>query len=291
MDGILVVDKPAGMTSHDAVAIARRVFDERRIGHAGTLDPDATGVLLLGVGRATRLMRFIEVYDKEYVADVVFGAETSTQDASGEIVAETDASALDVESVERAAAAFVGDIEQIPPMMSAVKVGGERLYRKARRGEEVERAPRRVSVHEMSVENFTPGARARARVRVRCSRGTYVRTLAHDLGRALGVGAHVAALRRVRIGPFHDSMAVAPKEMKPADLVSMVDALAAYPRRDVDADDALALVHGKSLTPFGTPGPYAVVGPAGLVGVAEDRGSKSCAICVLAATDVRRVEP
>jgi len=282
VDGILVVDKPAGMTSHDAVSIARRVLDQRRIGHAGTLDPDATGVLLLGVGRATRLMRFIEVYDKEYVAEVVFGAETTTQDASGEVVAESDASGLDVEAVERATAAFVGEIEQIPPMMSAVKVGGERLYRKARRGEEVERSARRVTIHELAVEAFTPGPRARATLRVRCSRGTYVRTLAHDLGRALGVGGHVAMLRRVRIGPFHEAMAVDPREITPDALVAMVDALAAYPRRDVSADEALALVHGKSLTPFGTEGAYAVVGPDGLVGMAEDRGSKSCAICVLA---------
>ena len=284
VDGILVVDKPAGMTSHDVVSITRRALDQRRIGHAGTLDPDATGVLLLGVGKATRLMRFIEVYDKEYVADVVFGVETATQDASGVVVAEADASALDADAVERAAAGFTGDIEQVPPMMSAIKVGGERLYRKARRGEEVERAARRVTIHELAVEAFEPGERARARLRVRCSRGTYVRTLAHDLGRALGVGAHVAALRRVRIGPFHESMAVPPKEATPAALVSMVDALAAYPRRDVGADEALALVHGKSLPPFGESGPYAVVGPDGLVGMAEDRGPKSCAICVLAAS-------
>ena len=285
MDGILVVDKPAGMTSHDAVSIVRRALDQRRIGHAGTLDPDATGVLLLGVGRATRLMRFIEVYDKEYVADVVFGTETTTQDASGDTVAEADASALEAEMVERAAADFVGEIEQVPPMMSAVKVGGERLYRKARRGEDVERPARRVTIHELTVEAFTPGERARARLRVRCSRGTYVRTLAHDLGRVLGVGAHVAALRRVRIGPFGEAMAIPPKEITPAAFVSMTDALAAYPRRDVGADEALALVHGKSLTPFGTPGPYAVVGPSGLVGMAEDRGPKSCAICVLAGTN------
>jgi len=281
VDGILVVDKPAGMTSHDVVAIVRRALGEKRIGHAGTLDPDATGVLVIGVGRATRLMRFVEVYDKEYVADVVFGVETASQDASGAVTAEADASAITRAAVERAAAAMVGEIEQIPPMVSAVKVGGERLYRKARRGEEVVREPRRVVVHELSVESFTPGPRAAARLRVRCSRGTYVRTIAHDLGRALGVGGHVSSLRRVRVGPFDERRAEAPKSVTPGSLVDMIEAVGAYPRRDVSSAEALALVQGKGLAPFGSDGPYAVVGPGGLVAMAEDRGEQSRPICVL----------
>ncbi|MGH2726349.1 MAG: tRNA pseudouridine(55) synthase TruB, partial [Actinomycetota bacterium] len=202
MDGIVVVDKPAGMTSHDVVAVVRRRLGERRVGHAGTLDPDATGVLVLGVGRATRLLRFIEGGEKEYIADVVLGVETTTQDASGQPVAEHDASALTGADVERAATALTGEISQTPPMVSAVKVGGERLYRKARRGEVVERPARKVTVHELRLDAFEPSVRAAAKLTIRCSPGTYVRTLAHDLGMALGVGGHVATLRRTRVGRF-----------------------------------------------------------------------------------------
>ena len=278
-----MVDKPAGMTSHDVVAIVRRRLGERRVGHAGTLDPDATGVLVLGVGRATRLLRFVEGAEKEYEADVIIGIETTSQDASGDVVAEGDASAIRHGDVEAAAAKLTGEIEQIPPMVSAVKVGGERLYRKARRGEVVERAARRVTVHEMTLEAFEPGTRARARLRVRCSPGTYVRTLAHDLGRALGVGAHISRLRRTRVGPFEASGAIPLDDLTPESLRPMLDAVTAYPQRAVDADEARSFAQGKSLPAFGeAPGEYAVVGPAGLVGVAEDRGEVSRPIVVVA---------
>jgi tRNA pseudouridine55 synthase len=281
VDGILVVDKPAGMTSHDVIAIVRRQLGERRVGHAGTLDPDATGVLVLGIGRATRLLRFIEIHEKEYVAEVTLGAATSTQDASGDVISEVDASAVTREDVERAAAAMVGEISQVPPMVSAVKVGGERLYRKARRGEEVEREPRRVVVHALDVESFTSGQRATAQLRVRCSRGTYVRTLAHDLGRALGLGGHVATLRRLKVGPFVAEGAVPPAAAAATDLRPIMDAIAGYPRRDVSADEATMVVHGKSLPAFGVDGPYAVVAPDGLVAMSEDRGEESRPLCVV----------
>jgi tRNA pseudouridine55 synthase len=281
VDGVLVVDKPAGMTSHDVISIVRRQLGERRVGHAGTLDPDATGVLVLGVGRATRLLRFVEIHEKEYEADVTFGIATSTQDASGDVVSEVDASAVTRDDVERAAAAMVGEISQVPPMVSAVKVGGERLYRKARRGEEVEREPRRVVVHALDVESFKPGPRASARLRVRCSRGTYVRTLAHDLGNALGVGGHVATLRRVRVGGFVAEGAVAPTAVAEAGLRPIMDAVEGYPRRDVTIDEATTVVHGKPLPAFGVEGPYAVVSPDGLVSMSEDRGDESRPICVV----------
>lgn len=283
MDGIVVVDKPAGMSSHDAVAIVRRALGERRIGHAGTLDPDATGVLVLGVGRATRLMRFVEGGEKEYVATIALGVETSSQDASGEVLAESDASAVTREDLERAAASMVGEIEQIPPMVSAVKVGGERLYRKARRGEEVEREPRRVVVHELSVQEFSPGERAVAILRVRCSRGTYVRTIAHDIGGMLGVGGHVAALRRVRVGAFAADGALAPAAVSPESLRPMIDAVAAYPQRDVTGSEATAVAQGKPIPAFGVGGPYAVVSGGALVAMSEDRGSESRPICVVGA--------
>ena len=278
-----MVDKPAGMTSHDAVSVVRKRLGEKRVGHAGTLDPDATGVLVLGLGRATRLMRFIEVHEKEYVAGVTFGEETTTQDASGEIVATADASQLTREDVERAATLFVGEIEQVPPMVSAVKVGGERLYKKARRGEDVERAPRRVQIDEISVEDFEPGSRARSRLRVRCSRGTYIRTLAHDLGRALEVGGHVATLRRIRVGTFGESTAVALDGISPDEVLPITQAVSAYPSRTVGEDAARAIVHGKSLPAFHIAGPYAVIGPAGLVSMSEDRGDESRPICVVGA--------
>ena len=275
------MDKPAGMTSHDVVAILRKRLGERRVGHAGTLDPDATGVLVIGVGRVARLLRFIEIHEKEYVAEVVFGTETTTQDASGDVVAEHDASALTSPEVERAAAALTGEIEQVPPMVSAVKVGGERLYRKARRGEEVERTARRIVVHAFEVEEFTPGARASARMRVRWSRGTYVRTLAHDLGRALGVGGHVSALRRVRVGPFAEEVAIMPDAVSEADLRPALDAVTWYPRREVSGADATAMVQGKPLESAGVEGPYAVVSGGVLVAMAEDRDGEARSICVV----------
>jgi tRNA pseudouridine55 synthase len=269
------------MTSHDVVAVVRRRLGEKRIGHAGTLDPDATGVLVLGIGRATRLLRFIEIHPKEYLAEMIFGAETTTQDASGEVIAEHDSSALTREDVERSAVQMVGEIEQIPPMVSAVKVGGERLYRAARRGEEVERAPRRVVVHALGVEAFAPGERASARVRVRCSRGTYVRTIAHDLGRALGVGGHVATLRRVRVGPFDEQHAISPEAATETHVRPVLDAVAGYPRREVTADEATAMVQGRALPAFGAAGAYAVVSNGALVAMAEDRADESRSICVV----------
>lgn len=278
-----MVDKPAGMTSHDVVSIVRKKLGEKRVGHAGTLDPDATGVLVLGLGRATRLMRFIEIHEKEYVADVILGEETSTQDASGEVLATADAGALTRADVERAVAAFVGEIEQVPPMVSAVKVGGERLYKKARRGEEVERAPRRVVVHEIAVDDFTPGSRARARLRVRASRGTYIRTLAHDIGRALGFGGHVATLRRARVGAFGEPTAVPLDGISPDVVLPIAHAVAGYPSHQVGEQEARAIVHGKSLPAFGVQGPYAVFGPDGLISMSEDRGEESRPICVVGA--------
>ena len=281
MNGLLVIDKAAGMTSHDVVAMCRRILGERRVGHAGTLDPSATGVLVLGVGRATRLLRFVEDSDKEYVVTAAFGVTTSTLDADGEVVAENDASSLTEEDVRSALGAFVGDIEQVPPMVSAVKVGGEPLYRKARRGEDVERAPRRVRVHELDLDSFEPGPRARATLRVRCARGTYVRSLVADVGDALAVGASVAILRRTRVGSFTETDAILISEVTPEALRPMETAVAGYPRRSVDEAGARALVHGKPLAPGGIDGVYAVYGPDGLLAMAEDREGEARSLCVL----------
>ncbi len=203
--GLVVIDKEAGWTSHDVVARCRRIFGQRRVGHAGTLDPDATGVLLVGLGRATRLMRFLTALPKTYTTDIVLGSATSTLDSSGEVLATYDMSHVTPEAVAEAAAALTGDIEQIPPMVSAVKVGGRRLHELARQGVEVERAARPVTVYRFDTQPDPDPARAGAgvyRAEIVCSSGTYIRVLAHDLGRALGGGAHVANLRRTRIGSF-----------------------------------------------------------------------------------------
>ena len=198
--GVLVVDKPAGMTSHDVVDEVRRTFGWKKVGHAGTLDPLATGVLVLLVGAATRSQpRFLND-DKEYRGRIVFGAETTTHDAEGEVVARHEGPlAIDRATLEAALAAFRGEIRQLPPMVSAVKHKGKPLYKYARKGVEVEREERPVTIHRLDLLALEG---LEAEVDVRCSKGTYVRTLAHDIGRRLGCGAYLKALRRTRSGPF-----------------------------------------------------------------------------------------
>jgi tRNA pseudouridine55 synthase len=208
--GLVVIDKEAGWTSHDVVARCRRIFGQRRVGHAGTLDPDATGVLLVGLGRATRLMRFLTALPKTYVADFVLGTATSTLDASGEVTGEWDMSAVTPDDVRAAAAALTGAIEQIPPMVSAVKIGGRRLHELARQGIEIDRPPRKVIVYRFDVEP-DPERPGVYRAEVECSSGTYIRVLADDIGAALGGGAHIGLLRRTRIGSFGEG------DMRPLD--------------------------------------------------------------------------
>ena len=245
-DGLLVVDKPPGWTSHDVVAKLRGVYGQRRIGHAGTLDPDATGVLLVGLGRATRVLRFLQEAGKSYRGRVVFGVATSTLDASGDVV-EQQPMPLERAQVEAATARFVGDIEQLPPMVSAVKVGGRRLHQLAREGLDVERAPRRVHVDRFAVEDFEPGAYPSATVLVDCGSGTYVRSLAADLGAALGGCAHLAELRRLRVGSFTlaeshplDAVVAAPDDK----VRSITEMLRDLPRVELDQEQARAASHG-----------------------------------------------
>lgn len=207
MDGILVIDKPAGMTSHDVVDEVRKRLGTRKVGHGGTLDPDATGVLVIGVGRATKILSYAQGGPKRYTAVARFGITTSTQDASGKVI-ETREAIIDADDVVRVLKAFEGEIEQIPPMVSAVKIGGERLYKKARRGETVDRPARTVTVYEIELVDFSPDG-PRATLDVRCSAGTYMRTLVHDLGVALGCGAHLESLRRTAAGGFTEADAVA----------------------------------------------------------------------------------
>ncbi|MBI4729942.1 MAG: tRNA pseudouridine(55) synthase TruB [Acidobacteria bacterium] len=269
------------MTSHDVVDACRRRLGVRRIGHAGTLDPAATGVLVLGIGRGARLLRFLEARDKEYRAEVAFGATTTTEDAEGAIVDERDAGGLTSERVAAALGSFTGDLDQIPPMLSAIKVGGERLYKKARRGEVVERAPRRVRIESLALEGFRPGRRAVATVLVRCSKGTYIRSLARDLGESLGVGGHLASLRRLAVGGLGVGDAVPLESVGPAAVRPMEDAVRGYPRREVGEEEAVALSRGRALPAAGIEGPYAVLGPKGLVAMAEDREGSARSLCVV----------
>ncbi len=239
-DGFAIVDKEPGWTSHDVVARARKLLGTRKVGHAGTLDPPATGVLVLGVGRGTRLLRFVTELPKTYAATFQLGVETSTLDAEGEVTARHDMGGVDLDAVRRVAAGFTGEIEQIPPMVSAVKVGGRRLHELARAGEEVERPARAVTVHELAVE---PTDRLDVfELRVRCSSGTYVRSLAADIGAALGGGAHVLTLRRTAVGPFGEEMA------RPIDEIELLPLAAGLAGRPVIvADDRLAadVAHGR----------------------------------------------
>lgn len=255
-EGVLVIDKPAGPSSHDVVAQVRRILGTRRVGHTGTLDPSATGVLVVCVGRATRLVEVLQAGVKTYAATAVLGVTTDSQDLAGAVVARTSAAHLDEGRVCEALMAFQGPIRQVPPMVSAVKVGGERLYRKARRGEEVERPARDVVVHDLVLEDFRPGEEARVSFLVTCSAGTYVRTIAHDLGAALGVGGALASLRRIANGPFTVDEALTLERLTDlaargearAVLIPALDAVArVVPVREVvDPGEALRLAHGGS---------------------------------------------
>jgi tRNA pseudouridine55 synthase len=266
--GVAVIDKPAGWTSHDIVAKSRGILHTRKIGHAGTLDPDATGVLVLGVGDATRLLRFCTAMRKRYVGEFVFGVATTTLDAAGDVTAEVDMGHVTPDAVIAAAARFVGDIEQVPPMVSAVKIGGRRLHELAREGIEVERAARPVTVHGLTIEPLELGGPHPVyRAEVECSSGTYIRTLAADLGEALGGVAHLRALRRTAVGDF--TLAVArPLEALDADqLLPVSAAVGALDAVTVDADMADLVTHGRlfpaeELHAAGE-GPWAVFGTTG----------------------------
>lgn len=266
--GFVVVDKEAGWTSHDVVAKARGVLGTRKVGHSGTLDPGATGVLVLGVGRGTRLLRFITALPKVYVAEAVLGVETDSLDADGEITVTHDMSGVTIEDVVRVAKQFVGDIEQIPPMVSAVKIDGKRLHQLAREGKTVERKPRPVTVHELTVEEV-PGEPAAFRFTTHCSSGTYIRTLAADIGTALGGGAHVRSLRRTAIGS-HTELNAAHLETAP--LISLSAGLADYGSVILDEETAGRVRHGQKLdeTVLSGNGPWVLVdGEGELVAVHE----------------------
>jgi tRNA pseudouridine55 synthase len=266
VDGLVVVDKPGGMTSHDVVSRVRRLAGTRKVGHAGTLDPMATGVLLVGVGRATRLLGPFAAGDKAYDATVRLGMATVTDDAEGEVIEEHDASGVDRAAVEREVAHLTGDLLQVPSTVSAVKVDGKRAYQRVREGEAVELAARPVTVSCFDVLDVRRlGRVVDVDVRVEVSSGTYVRALARDLGAALGVGGHLTALRRTRVGRFDQAQARTLDQLAEQLVVVDLDALVsqAFPRRDVAEREAAEVRHGRPLRRDGETGPVGVFGPDG----------------------------
>lgn len=262
--GLAVLDKPAGITSHDLVQQVRRRLGERRVGHAGTLDPDATGLMLIGVGNVTRLLRFLTALGKTYTAEVVFGIQTSTLDAAGEVIGRCDMSDLTIDDVRRVVAGeLTGDIMQIPPMVSALKVDGRRLHELAREGIEVERQPRPVTIHRFEVGDVireVGDGTCVIDIEVQCSSGTYVRTLADDLGRLLGGGAHLRNLRRTAVGMF--TLADA-STVEDCHLLTAREAMRGIDEVLIDDATADLVSHGRVLPSWEGPGPWSVIAPTG----------------------------
>jgi tRNA pseudouridine55 synthase len=279
--GLAVVDKPAGVTSHDVVGMLRKRFDERQVGHAGTLDPDATGVLLVGVGKVTRLLRFLTALGKTYTAEIVLGTSTSTLDASGAVTGTFDMSTVTVDMARAVARdQLTGPIMQIPPMVSAVHVDGKRLHELAREGIEVERQPRPVTVYSFEISGALPDDPMVLMVRVQCSAGTYIRTLADDLGRLLGGGAHLRNLRRTAVGSFTEDESHPPDQ---CELIAPVDALRDYAHVAVGDTTAEMIRHGRVLDRFDGDGPWAVVDSGGsLLAVYESFGDVAKPAVVIA---------
>lgn len=295
-DGLLIVDKPEGWTSHDVVARARRLCATRKVGHAGTLDPMATGVLVLGVGRATRLLTFLVGADKDYTATVRLGQATLTDDAEGEVTASAGAAGLTPDAVDAAVRALTGDILQVPSAVSAIKVKGERAYHRVRAGEDVELPARPVTVSRFATHGLrrlevdgTPVVDVDVEVTV--SSGTYVRALARDLGAALGTGGHLTALRRTRVGGLtlehaHPLADLEARQGEPMPVVPLAEAArAAFTVRELDEAQARALGYGQrvpSAVP-GRPEPVAALGPDGtLVAVLDESRPTARALVVFA---------
>ncbi|MGP3971335.1 tRNA pseudouridine(55) synthase TruB [Streptomyces sp. 6N223] len=291
-DGLVVVDKPAGFTSHDVVAVVRGIARTRRVGHAGTLDPMATGVLVLGLGRATRLLGHLALTEKEYAATVRLGQATLTDDSEGEVTANAGAAGLARDALDAAVAGLTGAIMQVPSSVSAVKIDGRRAYKRVRQGEDVELPARPVTVSAFTVHEVTERAAADGTpvtdvaATVTCSSGTYVRALARDLGAALGTGGHLTALRRTRVGPYGLDAARTLDELRRELAVRPLAqaAAAAFPRWDVDERQAELLGNGARIaTPPLPEGPIAVFGPRGrFIALIESRDDRARCLAVFA---------
>jgi tRNA pseudouridine55 synthase len=293
-DGLIVVDKPAGMTSHDVVARIRRLARTRRVGHAGTLDPMATGVLVIGVNRATRLLTYVVGSDKSYAATIRLGESTITDDAEGEVTASCPVDGVSDAAVHDCLDAQRGEIDQVPSAVSAIKVDGKRAYKRVREGEAFELPPRRVTISRLDVLDLRRVVTAGGRpvidvdVEVTCSSGTYIRAIARDLGATLGVGGHLTALRRTAVGGMTLAEAFTLEQLaeQAPDVVSLPLAEAArqtFPQRSASDDEARVLSHGGPLAPVGIPGPYAVFDASGeLLAIVSEKTGRARAEIVLA---------
>lgn len=283
--GLIIVDKPGEWTSHDVVAKMRRLAGTRRVGHAGTLDPMATGVLVVGVEKATRLLGHLTLTEKVYEATIRLGVTTNTDDAEGEVTATASASSVTPGEIHKGVAALTGEIMQIPPQVSAIKVNGQRAYKMARAGEEVELAARPVTVREFAVLDIrAEGDVVDVDAVVTCSSGTYIRALARDLGAGLGVGGHLTRLRRTRVGPYDLSLARSIEQLTEECVILPIGeaVAAAFPRRDVTAEEARVIGHGGRLPAAGQgPGPIGVFGPEGeLLALVEEQGKTARPLAV-----------
>ena len=284
--GLVIVDKSAGMTSHDVVGRCRRIFGTRKVGHAGTLDPMATGVLVVGIERATKILGLLTATDKSYAATIRLGQTTSTEDAEGEITHTVSAAAVSEAQIATAVTALRGEIDQVPSAVSAIKVDGQRAYKLVREGHAVELAPRRVRIGRFDVvEVRRHGDLLDVDVEVDCSSGTYIRALARDVGAALAVGGHLTALRRTRVGSYGldeartlDDLAEQPRLSYSLDEACQL----AFPRRDLSGDEAEDTRHGRALKPAGIEGVYAATAPDGQVtALLQDDGSRTKSVVVL----------
>jgi tRNA pseudouridine55 synthase len=294
MSGLVIVDKPGGMTSHDVVARIRRLAGTRKVGHAGTLDPMATGVLVVGVEKATRLLGYLALTDKQYDATIRLGQSTSTDDAEGDITGAAPAAGVSSEALAGAVAGLTGDIQQVPPAVSAIKVDGQRAYRLTRQGAAPDLKPRPVTVYEFTVTaSSRVGDLLDLDVTVHCSSGTYIRALARDLGHELGTGGHLTRLRRTRVGGYGLDAAKTLDQL--ADRFEILPlaqaAAAAFPRRDLSADEARRLAHGGRLSPIGatvgdgaaTAGPTAAYAPDGtLIALLTEQAGQARPLVVFA---------
>jgi tRNA pseudouridine55 synthase len=284
--GIVVVDKPAGMTSHDVVGRCRRLFGTRKVGHAGTLDPMATGVLVVGIERATKILGLLTATDKSYAATIRLGQTTSTEDAEGELLQTVPADDVTDAAIGEAVARLRGDIEQVPSAVSAIKVDGQRAYKLAREGKTVELAARPVRIDRFEVlATRRHDSVVDVDVEVDCSSGTYIRALARDVGLTLGVGGHLTALRRTRVGRFGLGEAHTLEHLADAPQLSYsLDAacLLVFPRRDLTVEEAESASHGRALEPAGVDGVYAAVAPGGLVvALLTDEASRTRSVVVI----------
>ncbi|MDC9014753.1 tRNA pseudouridine(55) synthase TruB [Mycobacterium marinum] len=284
--GIVVVDKPGAMTSHDVVGRCRRIFGTRRVGHAGTLDPMATGVLVIGIERATKILGLLTATSKSYAATIRLGQTTSTEDAEGEPLASVSAEHVAPEAIAAAISDLTGDIRQVPSAVSAIKVDGRRAYQLAREGQTVELAARPVRIDRFELMDLRRGADViDIDVEVDCSSGTYIRALARDLGAALEVAGHLTSLRRTRVGHFDLSQAASLDELaeRPALSLTLDQAcLLMFPRRDLTADESQSVGNGRPLEPAGIDGIYAASDADGrVIALLRDEGRRTKSVVVI----------